>query len=561
MDILRPQLGDFMKNAGLIGFNKLLDSAGVDITKDGEAAVDDILKLDLAQLYIENFNKEYGSETSIGRAYEKLEQCIRFIKEGGDTGSKDFKDDFKFIADKFTAASVKSGFKSIEHEIDNGDIYTELCEKKIKPEDDKDILLKKLVDLQAFANQSLVKETFYFKGVVYSVINKFWEGKSFLIRSNSQKNMKELFRNDFELPFKDFLKNGASKPTMHCIECGTPISGKTAAAITFLKDMADDLNRKPSAFWNCKPDAYVCPICCMMYALAPLGFKKLGNDFIFINQNSSFNALKAANTPKIKNDEKMTYQQYLNNSVMEMLKENEKLISNIQVITRYGAEDKNKDKDKYKFFVIDKSIMEILSKENVKKNLQKLCESHNIRRDNDTYLKVYDECLSNIMNYRSQYNLINEIIRASIEKPANIWPAARVLKVEAAIEEGESSMKFIQAKIYNAGEAGDNLAMKMVSVKTGKIGTAAIALRDEITRGMVYQLTNALKVRNVSKFMDIILRAYSSCKMDIPTVFMDAIKNEEEFLRIGYAFTLGVKGAHYKKSEETNIKEEEQNND
>lgn len=75
---------------------------------------------------------------------------------------------------------------------------------------------------------------------------------------------------------------------------------------------------------------------------------------------------------------------------------------------------------------------------------------------------------------------------------------------------------------------------------------------DECLRGTIYQLLNALSVKNEEKFMDIVIRLYSSSKLLIPDGFVYMLGNKERFQEYGYAFVLGLKGSHpdNKKEEE-----------
>jgi CRISPR-associated protein Cst1 len=72
---------------------------------------------------------------------------------------------------------------------------------------------------------------------------------------------------------------------------------------------------------------------------------------------------------------------------------------------------------------------------------------------------------------------------------------------------------------------------------------------------MIYQLLNALSVKNKEKFMDIILRVYCSSKLSknivIPDAFINMLGNTELFQQYGYAFVLGLRGSH-----PTNTKED-----
>ena len=64
---------------------------------------------------------------------------------------------------------------------------------------------------------------------------------------------------------------------------------------------------------------------------------------------------------------------------------------------------------------------------------------------------------------------------------------------------------------------------------------------EEALRGTVYQLLNALSVKNESRFMDIVLRLYCSCQMEIPAGFTRMLGDRDQLQAYGYAFVFGLK--------------------
>ena len=50
--------------------------------------------------------------------------------------------------------------------------------------------------------------------------------------------------------------------------------------------------------------------------------------------------------------------------------------------------------------------------------------------------------------------------------------------------------------------------------------------------------------------MDIIIRLYTSSRLDVPNGFVDMLQDREKFNQYGYAFILGLKGSHYVSKEE-----------
>lgn len=73
---------------------------------------------------------------------------------------------------------------------------------------------------------------------------------------------------------------------------------------------------------------------------------------------------------------------------------------------------------------------------------------------------------------------------------------------------------------------------------------------DSCIRGTIYQLLNALSVSNVEHFMEVIMRIYCSTKLQVPSTFIEFLKDRDTFVEYGYAFLLGLQGSHYEKKEE-----------
>ena len=67
--------------------------------------------------------------------------------------------------------------------------------------------------------------------------------------------------------------------------------------------------------------------------------------------------------------------------------------------------------------------------------------------------------------------------------------------------------------------------------------------KDDCLRGTIYQLLNALSVKDTGKFIDIVIRLYSSTKLLMPDGFVDMLYGKEVFQELGYAFVLGLKGS------------------
>ncbi len=104
-------------------------------------------------------------------------------------------------------------------------------------------LSSRLEELKTFLIQPLCRETFVMKGVIYNYINRFWDGKCFLLRANAKKDMREVYEADFSIPLKKFWSSGHEKAKELCVDCGEAMDAKEKTSIAFMKDAADDLSQ------------------------------------------------------------------------------------------------------------------------------------------------------------------------------------------------------------------------------------------------------------------------------------------------------------------------------
>ena len=322
---------------------------------------------------------------------------------------------------------------------------------------------------------------------------------------------------------------------------------KEQISIAFMNDMADDLAKKPSAFWNCNVDAYLCPICAYVYASCPLGFTLYSNKFIFLNRNSSIYDLLASNRKYSGEGDRLEDEKYFTwiaRMMNDVLIKEENRLDNLQVILR--STDTNSH---YEFSIIQNEILKILSDRNIKKHLDYLAKSPSIKIKND-FLNVHEEAVMNILRYRNQYGLLKRLLRETLESDNNfiLFCAYQVYMIQIRSEiikkvgiTDEKGKWMIMGRM-DMRNAGYELRKEILKMK------GAVNDSDECMRGTVYQLLNALSARNNDKFMDMVIRLYNSCKLLIPDGFVDMLgkneKSQEKFMEYGYAFVLGLKGSH-----------------
>ena len=357
--------------------------------------------------------------------------------------------------------------------------------------------------------------------------------------------MKECYEADFVKPLMDYLEIDTDKMNDQCIDCGNLINNKFSIPISFMKDFADDLVRKRSALFNFNMDMNLCPVCAFLYSLLPLGFLKYNRDYIFVNQNGSIEELCRVNAYNIEHTKEKLQEDYQlcdkYQKIYQMIEgyalETQKLTNNnIQIITR---SIKGNEQIKYEFDILDNYLIEIISDQYISKTLEYF-KKKNVVKINDQYLSVFREVLKRILNRVNMYDLINLLLRQSIDSGESSYLAYytnRIVEIQYIIKGGKS-----MGELYHARKDGWDLRNKLENV-------------DENYRGTIYQLINALKVDDRNKFVDIILRIYTSKGLPIPFSISRVLESDYG-TEIGYQFITGLKGA-YESFEEKENKDDE----
>lgn len=558
MDRIVISIGDFLKNAGIVGMEYMLKTAGARNDIDYGFMEDEhgiwldrefVQNADWTDMYFQAFIKRYGPLTVYHGVLERIDKILE-KSENDDWNKSECKEDLKFINNKLLSPSYKSGFANIKNKIDNPDVYERLKDSKLKDSMEKEELCERLRQLKEFLEQPLCEETFSMKSIIYNYINRFWDDKSFLSKANAPKDMKEVFDADFSAPLRAYVSAEHKKAKNMCIDCNNLINldrkKKESVSISFMKDQADDLSRKKSAFWNCEPDAWLCPVCAFVYTLAPLGFSLIGRTFLFVNLNQDIEGLIRINSShgtvvsQSEKEEDEKYSSWIARTTDLLLHEKGRELSNVQVITRDIDEDR-----RYTFDIIARAVLILLKDDNIKKDLDALGKSPYLK-DGKDYWNVHENVMLNILRYHSQYAVINKMLRMALDGSSVLPKAGITYDIQlrtSLLRKGKS--------VKTGGELMNRYALRDEGYELRKVLLAAKGTSDDTCiRGTVYQLLNALSVRNTERFMEIIMRIYCSTKLQVPNAFIEFLKDKDTFVEYGYAFLLGLQGSHKEKKEE-----------
>ncbi len=555
MEEIKLLIGDFLKNAGLVGLKYLLDASDAEeeidygITEDKQGLWLErqfVVNADWTDMYFKAFVKRYGELTNYQVILDKIGDILEKAGQP-EWDKKACKEDLKFINEKMLSNSYQSGFANMKDQIENPDVYELLKSHKLKENMEKEELCARLRQLTIFLQQPLCKETFSMKSIIYNYINRFWDGKSFLLRANASKNMKSVFDVDFSEPFRRYAAADHKKAKDMCIDCDGKIDAKEKVSIAFMKDQADDLTRKRSAFWNCKVDAYLCPACAFVYSLAPLGFTLAGRTFVFVNMNQNIDLLLQANSPDgkmavdLKRKEKDRYSSWIAGTINLLLQEKDRELGNIQVIARGMGES-----DRYTFDVISKDILKLLNDKSIRNDLEQLGRYPYVKTGRE-YWNVHETVILNLLRYHNQYEVIGKLLKMALEGEGFLFKASFVYDVQL-----RSSLARKKDKTINTG--GEVMNRYAVRERGYELRNALLGAKgtseDACIRGTIYQLLNALSVGNVERFMEVIMRVYCSTRLQVPDAFIEFLKDRDTFTEYGYAFLLGLQGSHYEKKEE-----------
>lgn len=365
--------------------------------------------------------------------------------------------------------------------------------------------------------------------------------------------MRELFEKEFSEPLRNYWKRDKKKDKDLCIDCAMPAGSKEKVSIAFAKDRSDDLSRKKSAFWNCKVDAFLCPSCAFVYALAPLGFRLFANKFLFINIGHDVENLLAANEKARKSsvdaqrEEDEKYSAWFAKVMNVVLKEKTKSLENIHVILRGVQAD-----DHYLLRIIPEKTVKVLENERAYDALQKLGK-HPYTKVGNEIQNIHEMAIMNLLFDRSQYSLLQKLLRTALENEGG-FGASLIYEIQLQSE-----------LVYKEKKERSQIMMSCTVMKMCGADLRRAVLKakktdsSECLRGTIYQLLNALSVRNRNKYMDIVLRLYSSYSAGngkdgkdllMPTGFVAMLEDDEKFSQYGYAFLLGLQGMYEGKKED-----------
>ncbi|NRO49183.1 type I-B CRISPR-associated protein Cas8b1/Cst1 [Lactobacillus helveticus] len=567
------RINSWLENAGIVGLTRILKAnpryRGSYKEKENTLEVDPKVFDNFSDLYFNFFIKNYGQATR----YWRIVSEENFLKSLKENGFKDFDNKkLKELTDWFdnvlkysvNSASYKKVIKFINSDYD---IKAEVkdCNKKIRtlnkknfltesPEEAKEILqelINQLLKAIEYFSTDQARKYFPAKTLSYTVINKAWNGVSFLNPQAKNLDFYDDYQNYFVAPVQKYLQEDHSKDKYICSTCGRPIK-RLEYSYGFLNDMGYDLNRKTSNAWNFKNDLYICPVCQFLYSLVPAGFTyNMASQGIFINENSSIRNLQGKNDATFNSmmrDIRSNTQTSPYRAFSAAFKDAEAsgqnaALANIQLITY--------NNDHYNFQIIpivaSKVLIKVVEKKytvkqtgEVKSYLANLYNAGISNFRGAGYYSILENVLNCLFNNTNLFSIIQELELLKVGNTAgcyyNTFQIMTVIRMNGwflnelhKYRRSENAMKVEEDKLTKARGCGMHVRMGYDNENKAKT--------------LAYKMLEAIRANSTDRFMELLLNAYLYLDKTVPKIFIETQSNTEVFKEYAFAFIAGLIGS------------------
>ncbi|WP_058486791.1 type I-B CRISPR-associated protein Cas8b1/Cst1 [Defluviitalea phaphyphila] len=519
MNEIKIQLGDWLYNAGIVGFVNILLHAKDEVKLNGQEV---IFKEEVLEGFEEKYFKYFIDTYKNIMIYSKLINILDNLlsldlsHKLSDEKIESINKNIDYVKSKLQNSAYKGIIKS-----------SELKDLKKINKKNKNLDIEKfnLLKTELLDNE---------KEILKLEIKGYYDQKAKINKTPNSIISKYLNTNMLDIPkcIKDifkYFKNNKSKYNCNCFACNNKINNFNIR-LNFINNIYFDVNRKPSHIWNFNNDIGICPICKLIYFCIPAGFTSIYDKGIFINQNRDIESIIKVNQKikieVIENDNTNNIFRVFQTILEEMKEEINKIskyeLADVQVV-RY-------EKDRYRFNLLSKQMLKVLNKST--KELNSLIKTS--YKEFDTYFNIYDETMKRLLNKENLFLLIHKLIVRKLTKPSDshyhVGHINNLLKINNNFLEGVVGMEVKEKDILELSKNAGFYFRKAYEEKKA----------ENKINGIAYRLLNALKTNNQHMFMDTLINCYLYIKQAVPKVFVDGMKNDYEFKSVGYAFVAGM---------------------
>ncbi len=542
-------LGDWLYNAGIVGFIRIINNGGdknkiSDFVKVNDNSIEfDRDKLEgFSEKFFETAIKQYGR-------YDRLvEDLPNFVKEINDFNGE-LSNNLKRLVDIADTVKRRLNFTLLKEKLK--DNYIALPNKKAVEDNPQIVLdtIKEVLDI-------LKNDYKDFREADTKIYLSRFFGKN-----NSESKGK---LNTFKKYFEESIVNNTNKPAtkgrgkkkieFQCVNCER-IAKKDVITDTRIGTFAGIGSVNEA--WNFGPYLRLCEICELIYFCIFAGFTDVSRGkeklYYFVNHDISIqdliddnHILQSVLSKGAKDNILFDYFTEYLHIQKEKSKHTLKNISFIELDNPNGIMPKvyslNLDKTKAMFI------------HNYHDKFNKLAKAYYKVKDSSKNIlrELVEHFLLNSLSYNQIYWLAKIYMTVAEGKSDyykayfNTYHIQNYMLIIALynkiILQGESSMADFEKSVWFIYNKGKELMIKLRQNQAeNKIST------------IVLSLLNALRVGDVNKFMEVIVRVYMAYGLDIPSTFVEGLTNKDSFYAYGYSFVNGLLAKEKTNKEASNV--------
>ncbi|MGC9188850.1 MAG: type I-B CRISPR-associated protein Cas8b1/Cst1, partial [Sulfurihydrogenibium sp.] len=529
-------LGDWLYNAGILGFLRILNTntklweiETVGDKKIIESSNESILKF--GDNYIEFDRKifEGFAKNFFDYAFQQYGKYDRYLKL--------FNEYLEKINQNIPASELESIYKDLDEKIKGYSLLKNKIEESgLKKPDKKEI--KKDKNLLVSYLETIIKtmennRDEFWESDVQTYLRNLLGQKSFLNKSVVKDRYKK-FCEDFEEPLKS--GNIDKDKKYYCISCNERVAKKDVNFDTGIS-LFYGLNSDASNFvWNFNTKLPLCEICEIVYFCYFAGITPVRKNnrtvYYFVNSDSSVVDLVSENNILSEilnqNPQENPFLRFFTEYILEASYQKAKF--KLQNIAILEIDITNTIMPKVYSFNVSREKAEFIK--NQKNNLKEFSKS--FYQIKDEKISVLPEILSLILENKLYFNYLNKLTRIYIlnDEKTNLTPY-RFQQLNLIISDfikkvGGINMSVSENEMWTVYYKGKELA-ETLKKKNAENKIQSIS----------YKLLNYLRIGNTNQFMNTLIRTYMAYGEEIPSSFIKALQNKENFYSLGYSFLNG----------------------
>lgn len=521
------QLNDALYNAGLLGLVRVMERMRIPLENERGTSltVDDSIFEDgkFTEAYFDELCDRYQSQTKYAKLMQELSRYTGRNPEIPDKTDKDYRAWVTSVKTKLESDSYKAAYEIVaKQEADAFDFRPLIQKWKSSKEPAQQIACVP----ELYEKLKQYGKTFVLKDIAYNFVQPYWGGIAFLNRNKNKDPFEQTFEKEFIQPILSY-KQKKGKKVYHCLQCDAVLSGAIAdARMSWIEDVGIDVKRKTNGFWNFNIDLGTCPLCKLVYACIPIGFRSMAYEGVFINSNTNFKRLKSLNDLKPEDPTEGSFATIINTFVVEAeLREAENKLKNIQVIRRRRNDDGQWE---YRVNILSAELLKKFKQ--CKESLERLIKINP---------RLHRQVINEILEGKNLYPLLYRQYRRTLRDKHSLGIYFPVLCVQIMMFNGKEKNCMTENYLWHVRRKGYDL----------QVGIAK-RLNSKNTVTLSYGLLNALQAGDKNRFLQLVMRQYLSMNLQVPDLFIDAIADDEKFRAVGNAFLIGLNGEEPKKKEE-----------